>query len=162
MGFELEWGACTGVFDVLSSFADPQLIDISDLKVGDSVDIPIRRWKSEAGEGIALRIARRPADNSVEIRGWFVGWADRGSATFSVHDNVFHVNGNTRFFRGYQNVGSGPDECSCSASTASHFWEDVNTTSYPASVEVKGILEPGGDDGEPRLVATDVYWYYIL
>lgn len=163
MGFELEWGACTGVFDVLSSFADPQVVDISHLKVGDSVDVPIGRWTPVTGEGIALRIARRPADSSVEIRGWFVGWADRGSATFSVHDNVFHVTGDTRFFAGHQNFGSGPDGCSCVASSADKFWEDVNGIAYIifGVVEVKGILESGDDGGEPRLVATDVYWYYI-
>lgn len=163
MGFTMTWSTCTGFFDDLSSFADPQPISSVDLAIGDSVEIPVGNWVPVTGTGRALRITRRPIDDSVEIRGWFVDWADPWSSRFSVHDNVFEVDEETRFFAGHQNFGDGPDGCSCVPRNAGSFWGEVNSIGYVifGVVEVKGRLMKNDDGSGARLVATDVYWYYI-
>ena len=163
MGFTMTWSTCTGFFDDLSSFADPQPISSNDLAIGDSVEIPVGNWAPVTGTGRALRITRRPIDDPVEIRGWFVDWADPWSSRFSVHDNVFEVDEETRFFAGHQNFGDGPDGCSCVPRNAGSFWGEVNSIGYVifGVVEVKGRLMKNDDGSGARLVATDVYWYYI-
>lgn len=163
MGFTLTLGTCTGFFDDLSSFADPQPISSDDLAIGDSVAIPVGNWVPITGNGRALRITRRSIDDSVEIRGWFVDWADPWSSRFSVHGNVFEVDEETRFFAGHQNFGDGPDGCSCVLRNAGSFWGEVNSIGFVifGVAEVKGRLMTTDDGSASRLIATDVYWYYI-
>ncbi len=163
MGFSLAWDACTGFFEVLSSFADPQPMSSENLAVGDSTEIPIGSWAPIIGNGRAHRITRRPADDLVEIRGWYVESADRESSTIAVHGNVFKIDEQTRFFSGHQNFGDGPEGCSCEPSNLGAFWKEVNSVEYVifGVVEVKGRPEAADDGNASRLVATDIYWYYI-
>jgi uncharacterized delta-60 repeat protein len=156
LGFRIRPATCARTFDETSSFADSRPIQMAELAVGDVVAVAIRDWVSVTGEGLAIRVTRRPPDRQVEIRGWFA--ADATPPAFRVQGNRVEVHAQTRFFRGHQFFGTGPGGCSCSLATADEFWQEVRDPPYIlfGVVEVKGTRDESG-----AILASEVYWYYI-
>lgn len=153
LGFVLRPGPCQRVYDITSSFAAPQRIDVLDLAAGDSVEVALADWEETGGP--ILRITRRPPDELVEVRGWYA--INAREPTFVVNGNLVRVTESTRFFRGHQFFGDGPAGCSCAPADASAFWREVDSGEYAlfGVIEVKGVLQAG------EISATEIYWYYI-
>lgn len=164
LGFTILANPCTGTFDAISVEGDPVPLVFADIANGDSVEIIFTNHHWEDGNVLkARRVLRRPADDVVSIRGWLHDEANRDGSYVLVNGNVFRIDAGTQFFVGHQFYGDGPDGCSCAEVSADTFWADANSlaTWIFGVIEVNGRIAVSADSGEPELVATAVYIYWI-
>jgi hypothetical protein len=157
LGFSVIATPCTRVLESSPAGAAPRPIAGEDLRIGDTVIVPASGWFRPPGAP-AIWVRRVPDTREVDVRGFFVNNHDRFARTFELGDSGTRVRvaDSTRFYRGHQFFGSGPDGCSCDEASEQEFWDAIHGIGYVlfGNTQIRGRL-----DGA-IVVATDIYWFY--